>query len=154
MDVDPLRSVSCLRALDATELTHLAGLLTARDFQPRERIVEEGKEVGAFYIVQRGTVHVRRRAENREVLLGRIDVGGFFGEINLFDPGMATASVYAVDAVTIAMIDYGTLRAFMEAHSVTGYKIVAALMGEVCARLRLTNDRFVNSVFWSSQAQA
>lgn len=33
------------------------------------------------------------------------------------------------------------------------YKIVAALMGEVCARLRQTNDRFVNSVYWASQSK-
>ncbi len=152
MDSD-LRSVSCLRSLDDSEFEKLGGLLETRDFPAKARIIEEGKPIGAFHVVRKGTVHVRRRAQTREVLLGRIGVGGFFGEINLFDPGMATASIHAVDAVTLALIDYGTLRAFMEANPATGYKIVAALMGEVCARLRQTNDRFVNSAYWTSQSK-
>ena len=96
MDSDPLRAVSFLRNLTDEELASFASLLTPRKCQPRERIIEEGTPVTALYIICDGVVHVRRLAQKREMLLGRLGVGGFFGEINLFDPGVATASIYAM----------------------------------------------------------
>ena len=85
------------------------------------------------------------------MLLGRISSGGFFGEINLFDPGVATGSIYAMDKVSLASTGYETLRTFMSENPVAGYRIVSALMTEVSRRLRLTNQRFVNSVYWASE---
>ena len=95
-------------------------------------------------------MHIRRLAQKREMLLGRLGVGGFFGEINLFDPGMATASVYAMKPTTLASVDYDTLRTFMTDHPATGYKIVSAMMTEMCRRFRLTSDRLVNMAYWNN----
>ena len=151
MDSQFLRSVSFLKELTDEELQAFSGLFTLDDIPAGQKIVEEGKVIVSFYIVCKGTVHVRRTAQKKELLLGRIGVGGFFGEINLFDPGSATASIYAMDHVKLASTDYDTLRGFMALNPGTGYKIVSALMEEVCRRLRLTNQRFVNSVYWASE---
>ena len=148
--MDVLRSVSCLKGVSESALIDFAGLLEFREAGPKEKIVEEGKPIGAFHIVFRGTAHVRRIAQKREVLLGRIGKGGFFGEVNLFDPGMATASVYAMDQVILGSIPYPVFRDFMASHPSAGYAIVASLMTEVCHRLRTTNDRLVNFVYWST----
>ena len=91
MDIDLLRTVSILRHLTDAELLAFSKLLELRVAVIGERILEEGVVVKSFYIVYDGIVHVRRLAQKREMLLGRIGVGGFFGEINLFDPGVATA---------------------------------------------------------------
>jgi CRP-like cAMP-binding protein len=150
MDSQSLRVVSFLRSLSDEELAEVAALLTIREYSPKARIVAEGEPIGAFHLVLKGTLHVRRLAQKREMLLARIGVGGFFGEINLFEPGEATASVYAMDAVTVALVDYGRFRDFMAARPEIGYKIVAALMAELARRLRATNERFVNSMYWSN----
>jgi CRP-like cAMP-binding protein len=150
MDFDLLRSVSIFRSLDDTELAAVGALLTVRETPARTRILEEGTEVKALYIVCDGVVHVRRMAQKREMLLNRLGVGAFFGEINLFDPGLATASIYAMKNSRIASVDYGSLRAFMEANPATGYKIVTAMMVETARRLRQTSARLVNTVYWSS----
>jgi CRP-like cAMP-binding protein len=150
MDFDLLRSVSIFRSLDDTELAAVGALLTVREIPARTRILEEGTEVKALYIVCDGVVHVRRMAQKREMLLNRLGVGAFFGEINLFDPGLATASIYAMKNSRIASVDYGSLRAFMEANPATGYKIVTAMMVETARRLRQTSARLVNTVYWSS----
>jgi len=147
-----LRSVSFLKDLSDTELQLFAALLKTQEFREGEKIVTEGEPVGALYIVCSGTVHVRRLAVKREVLLGRIGACGFFGEINLFDPGMATASIVAVKHVTVASIDYESMRSFMSGNPNTGYKITSSLMREVCSRLRQTNERFVNAVYWAQRA--
>jgi len=152
MSSEILRSVSFLKDLTEHELQTFAALLQTQDYKEGQKIITEGEPVGALYIVCQGTVHVRRLAVKREVLLGRIGACGFFGEVNLFDHGLATASVVAVKNVSVASIGYETMRSFMSTDTNAGYKIVSALMREVCSRLRQTNERFVNAVFWAQRA--
>jgi CRP-like cAMP-binding protein len=150
MDHTLLRAVSFLRTLSDAELASFAGLLTPRQLAPRERIIEEGTPVHALYLIADGVVHIRRIAQKREMLLGRLGVGGFFGEINFFDPGVATASIYAMKPTQLAVVDYDSLRAFMEAHPAAGYKMVSGMMTEMARRLRSTSARLVNIAYWSS----
>lgn len=152
MDSQFLSSVSFLKGLADEELQAFSELFSLHEIPAGEKILEEGKAVTSFYIVCKGTVHARRTVQKKEVLLGRIGGGGFFGEINLFDPGVATASIYAMDKVKLASAGYDDLRAFMSAYPAAGYKIVSALMSELSRRLRNTNQRFVNSVYWASSA--
>ena len=154
MDIELLRTVSILRQLDDGELRAFSNLLSVRDVKPRERLIEGGARNNTFYIICAGVVHIRRLAQKREMLLGRLGVGGFFGEINLFDPGTATASVYAMKPTTVAFVDYDTLHTFMQQHPATGYKIVSAMMTEMCRRFRLTSNRLVNMAYWNNAAGA
>lgn len=154
MDVELLRSVTIFRELTDEQMRAFAALLSARDVPPKTRILEEGKPVGNFYIVQSGIVHIRRLAGKRELLLGRLGPGGFFGEINLFDPGMATASIDAMKPTRLALVDYDQFRAFMGREPATGYKIVSAMMTEMARRLRQTSARLVNTAYWASAGGA
>jgi CRP/FNR family transcriptional regulator, cyclic AMP receptor protein len=152
MDTDSLRVLTFLRDLSDDELKEFASLITMRECKPGERIIEEGIAPTEFYIVADGVVHVRRRASTREMLLARLGAGSFFGEINLFDPGLATASIYAIKATRLGVVDYDRFRAFMNDHPRAGCKIACALMREMSQRLRATSARLVNSVFWSDKA--
>lgn len=149
MPIEALRLVSFLRDLTPEQLDMFATLLRVERFKRGQRILTEGEPVEALFIVLSGTAHVRRIAGKREVLLGRVGVGGFFGEINLFDPGVATASVVAMTDLSAGLIGHETLRSFMEDNPAAGYRITAALLGEVSRRLRTTNQRLVNAVFWA-----
>lgn len=152
MDTTSLRAISFLRELTDEELTAFASMLTIRECKPGERILEEGVPPIAFYIIADGVVHARRRANTREMLVARLGPGAFFGEINLFDPGVATASIYAMKHSRLGVIEYEHFRTFMEQNPRAGYKIVSALMTEMARRLRATSARLVNSVFWSDKA--
>ena len=136
MDIELLRTVSIMRELNDSELAAVAALFTLRTAKPKEKVLEEGMPVVNFYIVCDGVAHIRRLAQKREMLLGRLNKGMFFGEINLFDPGVSTASIYAMKDVKLAVCDYATLRAFMSANPATGYKIATGMMGEMARRLR------------------
>ena len=151
MDNDLLRAVSIFRDLSDAELDQIADLLTVREAKKGDKLLEEGSIVNHLYIVCDGAVHVRRLAQTREMLLGRLGIGAHFGEINMFDPGTATASIYAMKTPTrLAYVDYETLREFLAANPATGYKIVSAMMTEMSRRLRQTSARLVNTVYWSS----
>ena len=150
MDIELLRSISIMRDLSETELAQVAALFTRRDVKNKERVLQEGFPVKHFYIVCDGVAHVRRLAQKREMLLGTITKGKFFGEINLFDPGVSTASIYAMKDLKLAMCDYETLRNFMSENPATGYKIVTGMMGEMARRLRSTSARLANSIYWTA----
>lgn len=148
--VELLRSIRFLSALSDEDLSAFAALLKAKEHKSGDRILEEGSAPDSFCIVCDGVVHVRRRANSREMLMGRIGAGGFFGEINLFDPGVATATIVAMKTVQLAVISYADFRQFMEERPRAGYQIASGLMRELAQRLRATNNRLVNAVFWSS----
>lgn len=151
MDYEPLRAVTFLRDLTDAELEAFAELLEIREVKSGTRVLEEGTLVNHLSIVCDGVVHVRRLAQTREVLLSRLGVGAFFGEINLFDPGVATASIYAMKTPTrLAVVNYEKLREYMGANPLAGYKIVSAMMTETARRLRQTSARLVNTIYWAS----
>ena len=150
MDIELLRSISIMRELNEQELAAVAALFTLRSARNKEKILQEGEPVTHFYIVCDGVAHVRRLAQKREMLLGTINKGMFFGEINLFDPGVSTASIYAMKDVKLAVCDYATLRAFMSENPATGYKIATGMMGEMARRLRSTSARLANSIYWTA----
>ncbi len=153
-ELDVLRNVSILRELTDEELNAFGALLEVRELPARTQVIEEGAIVTHFYIVCDGIVHIRRLAQKREMLLGRLGPGGFFGEINLFDPGVATASIYAMKPTQLAVIGYDKFRGFMAETPSAGYKIVAGMMTEMSRRLRQTSARLVHSVYWSSAEAA
>src|SRR5687767_13755430 len=138
MDLELLRSVSILRELNDDELKAFSELFRVHHAPHGEKILEEGKPVNNFYIVCDGVVHVRRLAQKREILLGRLGAGMFFGEINLFDPGVATASIYAMKDARLAVAAYASMREFMGQNPATGYKIATGMMAEMARRLRAT----------------
>src|SRR3954471_2402492 len=84
-----------LSRLEPDEVEALLAAGTARSFRVDETVLQQGVTDPTLYIVTQGVLHVRRQAEGRQVLLGRVEPGGFFGEISLFDPGPTTAAVVA-----------------------------------------------------------
>ncbi|MEA3188268.1 MAG: family transcriptional regulator, cyclic receptor protein [Chthoniobacter sp.] len=153
MNPDLLRSLPFLKELTDEEVLAFANLLTTREVGPKEKILTVGEPVHEFFIVCEGTAHARRLAQKREMLLGRIEPGGFFGEINLFNEQAATASVYATGKVMLAVVRYDILRSFMSENPRIGYKIVSALMAGLAERLRQTDQRFVNTLYWAGGAR-
>ena len=154
MEFDILRMVSILRDLDDHDLAAFGELLEVRQVKRGARLIEEGTPVSEFSIICNGVVHVRRLAQKRQMLMGRLGVGRFFGEINLFDPGVATASIIAMEPTQLAVISYEKFRAFMAERPKAGYKITSAMMTEMCHRLRQVSWRLVTAVYWGGEEEA
>ena len=86
-----LRSISFLAQLSEEELEILSDRFVLENVPPGKKIVAEGAPIHSLYVLCEGVVHVRRFAQEREVMVARIGPGGFFGEMNLFEHGAATA---------------------------------------------------------------
>ena len=152
MDSASLRAIPFFQKLTDDELQALAGLVETRDYKRGDRILEEGAVSTGFYIIHHGVVHVRRRANTHEMLLTMLGPGSFFGEISLFDPGRATASIYAKKDSRLDWIPNDRFRAFMEKHPHAGYRIASAILAEVAHRLSTTSARLAKSIYRPTSA--
>ena len=150
IDIDFLKSVPLLSEIEDDYLTELAPLFEHVEVAAGGCVIKEGQPVTHLSLVSRGVVHVRREAASKDVLLARIPRCGFFGEMNLFTEGPATASIYAMDTAWLERIPHAKLRDFMERNPGAGYRITAFMLFELSDRLKQTNDRFVNSVYWAN----
>jgi CRP/FNR family cyclic AMP-dependent transcriptional regulator len=150
MSSEYLRAIPYLSTLTEAELQALTAHAILREVPSGTRILEQDAPVDSVYFVVKGIVHVRNKTGDREVLLARIGEGGFFGEINLFIGDTASASVYAMEKTTLASIPYSAFRTFMDSNPEAGYKIVSLVVAELAHRLKKTNERLANSLFWGA----
>lgn len=120
----------------------------ARSFDVDEVVIEQGALNASLFIVLEGILHVRRRAEGRQVHLGQLDPGSFFGDISLFDPGPTTADVVGVKAGHLVELDGALMDLFMLEHPAAAACLLRFLLEEMAQRLRRTDERLVEAIFW------
>jgi CRP/FNR family cyclic AMP-dependent transcriptional regulator len=137
-----------LRVLSADELQALFAFSRRLSCRTDQVVLQQGQHNGSLFLVQKGILHVRRYAEGREVLLGRLEQGGFFGDISLFDPGPTTAAVVAVSPAELVEIGGEDLRRFIDARPVAAARLLSELLREMAHRLRRTDERLVEAIFW------
>lgn len=121
-----------------------------RVFRVDEVVLGQGSRNASLFVITQGVLHVRRRsAEGRRVLLGRLQPGSCFGEISVFDPGPTTADVVAVTAGELVEIRREQLDAFARSHPEALVQLLAGLIETMAQRMRHTDDRLVEAIFWS-----
>ncbi len=78
------------------ELGGVIDKLTPVQFVDGERIIGEGEEGDAMYLISRGGGKVVKQIEGQEVVLGELGEGEFFGEMSLLVSCPRSASVFAM----------------------------------------------------------
>ena len=87
------------------EREYLAAALTPRVVPPLETVFRVGDVGQELFIVQEGTVEILAADENgREVRLGVLRGGDFFGEISLLDGGPRTATARTAERTTLLVL--------------------------------------------------
>lgn len=82
-----------------------------------EHLIEEGQPQDSLFLVISGNFHVTTQATGRDVLLGQLKAGNMMGEVNIFDPGLASANVTAHSLSQAWKIDRSSLEQFLEENS-------------------------------------
>jgi CRP-like cAMP-binding protein len=111
--------------------------------QPGQSVIIEGNEQDALFYVISGVLHVHTDTANRRVLIGRIEAGESFGEVNLFDPGVASASVTAQEFTQIWKATRTEIDAFISAYPEAGARLMSGIITVMSRRLRAMNSRIV-----------
>lgn len=111
--------------------------------QPMQQLIVEGEEQDSLYFVISGNLHAMTTRSGRQVLLGKIGPGETIGEINIFHPGMASATVTAVEFSQIWRCDRQSLEDFMNVSPLPAAHILIGIASTLSKRLREMNDKVV-----------
>jgi CRP-like cAMP-binding protein len=96
----------------------------------------------------KGLLHVRRYSKGRQVLLGRLGPGSFFGDMSIFDPGPTSAAVVATSEGQLVEISAAHLELFKQVRPAAAAELLTGLLELMAQRLRRTDDRLVEAIFW------
>lgn len=107
--------MEALRYLTDDERQRLLGRGEQRSFAAGEVVLADGSPQDAIYLLTAGTVRVERRdADGTTVVIDELAAGEAFGEMSLLDGSVTSASVVAVDAVTVVILDLAAIADLLE----------------------------------------
>ncbi|MDP9118983.1 MAG: cyclic nucleotide-binding domain-containing protein [Actinomycetota bacterium] len=110
-DHDRLRAIPLFSELSDEDLDKLASWLTVEEVSEGRRLTPEGASGYQFYVIEGGTVEVRRNQEP----IASLGAGDFFGEIAIMGDGHRIADVVATSPMTIFAM-FGTSFRELEAN--------------------------------------
>lgn len=130
---DQLASVPLFASIGRAELNHVAQLSAERSVDDGDVLVEEGAEVGGFFVIIEGNAVVTRDDED----VARLGEGEVFGELALLLQAPRTATVTADGPVRLLRVDPGQFQAMLLEHPQVAVRLLAVLAD----RLQGAEDR-------------
>jgi CRP-like cAMP-binding protein len=141
-------SVGLLSSLSESELRALLAGAKRLPFRKDENILRQGQSNASLFVLEEGLLHVVRTAGGKQVFLGRLEAGAFFGELSLFDPGPTTATVHAAEDGVLIEISRACLDNFVARHPTAGIELLRRILHDIAHRLRAADERITEAVVW------
>jgi len=113
--------------------------------QAGQKIITAGEDQNYLYLVISGLLHVTIHVDGREKLVARVEKGETLGEINVFDPSTASATVTAQEFSQVWKANRSDIAEFVKAYPVAGSSLLTGIINVMCRRIRGMNDRLVDS---------
>lgn len=104
-------------------------------------LIQEGSDQNSLVFLISGLLHVVTDQDSSRVFLARVEPGESIGEINLFDPGKASASVVAKSFSQVWKVRRNDLDDFLNAYPEAAGRLMIGLLSEMSKRLRHMNQK-------------
>lgn len=134
-----MRPIFLFKGFTDEQLQALAEDFTVENRATGEVIFHQGDRADAFYIITRGTVHATRKVGDREVDLGVLQTGDFFGERALLKRSVRSATIVATSDCEFLKLEAERFQE--DLHLVPGLRANLELMADgrdQARRMRLT----------------
>ncbi len=139
--------MSLFRGFDRSFIQLLDLFFIEKNYDPDSLLVEEGKLQSTFYMIFAGEVEVFHSSPaGKQLVLGNLCAGQFFGEMNLFDPGLATASVRTLTPVRTLEISNEKFRYFIQEKPELAADFSLQLTETIVKRFRDTSDKLLEQL--------
>jgi len=139
--------MSLFRGFDYSFIQLLDLFFVEGSYEADVFLVEEGKLQNRFFMLFAGEVSVLHHAgEGKEIVLGELAAGQFFGEMNLFDPGLATASVRSLTPVRTLEISNEKFRYFINEKPELAADFTFQLTETIVKRFRDTSSKMLEQL--------
>jgi CRP-like cAMP-binding protein len=141
-----LRRVKILAELTTDQLSRFVGFMEVQQVAQWTEIVHQDATGDAMYLVLDGELRVRLIIGGKETTLATLGIGDFFGEISLFDHGPRSADVLANKDSTLLRISSTAFDKLVREAPDLAAPVLLAIGKTLCARIRLDNKRYRDSV--------
>ena len=105
-----LRPVSIFRGLQKNTLFEVARKATEVQYEPGDVVVHQGDPGDALYIVVDGQLEIRRNEE----AVAELTPGDYFGELSIIDGEPRSATVVALNEVTLLTLKSSDFNALLD----------------------------------------
>jgi|GEM_PF-2694346 len=129
-----LTSVDIFTSLDQTELQELQGRMLPRTVEVDHPVIRQGDVGNSLFILKKGRLDVFLVEDNKNVLVGTLGPGDFFGEMSLLTGHARSATVIPVETSIVLEISKQALSFFMHRHDG-----LAEQMGETLSNRQMSN---------------
>ena len=115
------------------DVERLLAHAVVRSFPRHSIIINEGDDSNSVYFIMSGAVKIFLSDDDgNEVIIATLRAGDYFGEMAL-EPGSRSASVMALEAVSLAIVRVDDFRIFLRDHP----DFVFSLLGKLIRRQRV-----------------
>jgi diguanylate cyclase (GGDEF)-like protein len=145
-----LRKASLFASLDRDELALIARHSAYCSYDAGQVIFAQGSHRAELFLIQDGTVTIRRRGEDEsETDIARFVVGEVFGEMDLLDTVPRTASAVAEGPATLLVFPDGIEFArLLDQNPEAFARVLQKLLGEIARRIRAIDRLMSEKTPW------
>ncbi|HEV2924590.1 MAG TPA: Crp/Fnr family transcriptional regulator [Solirubrobacteraceae bacterium] len=148
--VELLARVPVFATLEQSDLERIAQLAVPRQFDPGQAVFREGDQSDTCYIVREGHARaVRSHGDGRTITLANFGPGDIFGELAMFEDERRSATVEAIEPISVVAVLGPDMRRLMIEHPEISTRLVVALG----RRLREMNERLSRQSFQTVQSR-
>jgi len=128
----------------ANELQLLSSYGDSRAHEPGDILIKQGDENEHLFLVLRGQVEVLQEMDEGLKRVALLESGDSLGEVSVFDPGPASATVRSVNNSEVWLISKDSLDRLHAANPKVAYRLITRITTCLSHRLRTMNDKFVD----------
>jgi CRP-like cAMP-binding protein len=104
--------------------------------EPKQVILREGEPSRTLYVVLEGSFIITVGAPGQDITLDSVGEGDCLGEISVFEPGLASATVTSAEAGKLWSIESAKLQQFLSDSPYAGCALVLGINTLLSRRLR------------------
>jgi CRP/FNR family transcriptional regulator, cyclic AMP receptor protein len=140
---DALARVDLFSRLRFKELTEVAKCCRVAKYSPGSVLISQGEKGAGLFILTKGTVRITRRnsPDGAEEVLGTAGIADIIGEMALLDDLPRSATVTAVDEVSVLQLPFGDFRMILRQILSTEPDAGLELLATLSLRVRKAEQR-------------
>ncbi|MEM9443847.1 MAG: cyclic nucleotide-binding domain-containing protein [Verrucomicrobiota bacterium] len=138
--------MTLFRGFDPNFVKMLDLFFFERNYESDMVLVQSGEPQDRFFIMIAGEVEVYQEVDDKRVSLAVLSAGQFFGEMNLFDPGEATASVATLTPVKTLEITNTKFRSFISNRPELAADFTFQLATTIVKRFRASKETLMSQI--------
>lgn len=122
------------------DLRQLMYVVCLFELQEGHVLIRQGAHTESMCIVYSGALEVKVEIDDKMVYLPEVGPGQWVGEINLLDPGRASAHVSVKGPTKVLEFSYSALNEYRDKHPEGALRLLNALSLDLAGRLHQTTN--------------